>query len=146
MRLSFADFDLDTTTFELCRGGVPVPMEPQVFDVLAYLVRHRDRVVQKAELLWYLTGMGPFYGNFAAANGYADEVAALRAVNKKPMPWKLVWPRAADPLLSQVAVFGDIATVHTGLAAWDDLVDIVAVCVAPAPAESVLAQVAAGAP
>ena len=51
MRVSFADFDLDTSTFELRRDGVPVPMEPQVFDVLAYLVRHRDRVVQKTELL-----------------------------------------------------------------------------------------------
>jgi tetratricopeptide (TPR) repeat protein len=28
-----------------------VPVEPQVFDVLAYLVRHRDRVVPKTELL-----------------------------------------------------------------------------------------------
>lgn len=95
---------------------------------------------------WYLTGMGPFYGDFVAANGYADEVAALRAANPKPVPSKLVWPRAADPLLSQIAVFGDAADVHTGLAAWDSLVDIVAVCVGPAPAESVLAQVAAGAP
>ncbi len=51
MRVSFAGFDLDTTTFELRRDGVPVPMEPQVFDLLAYLVRHRDRVVHKTELL-----------------------------------------------------------------------------------------------
>ncbi|HEV7650422.1 MAG TPA: LLM class flavin-dependent oxidoreductase [Actinophytocola sp.] len=95
---------------------------------------------------WYLTGMGPFYGDFVAANGYTDEVAALRAANPKPVPSKLVWPRSADPLLSQVAVFGDAADVHTGLAAWDGLVDVVAVCVGPGPAESVLAQVAAGAP
>ena len=26
-------------------------MEPQVFDVLAYLINHRDRIVSKAELL-----------------------------------------------------------------------------------------------
>jgi len=51
VRVSFAGFDLDTTTFELRRDGVPVPMEPQAFDVLAYLVRHRDRVVRKSELL-----------------------------------------------------------------------------------------------
>jgi alkanesulfonate monooxygenase SsuD/methylene tetrahydromethanopterin reductase-like flavin-dependent oxidoreductase (luciferase family) len=95
---------------------------------------------------WYLTGMGPFYAGFAAANGYADEVAALRAANPKPAPGRLVWPRAADPLLPQVAVFGDTAAVHTGLAEWDDLVDIVTVCVGPGPAETVLAQVTAGAP
>jgi DNA-binding response OmpR family regulator len=51
VRVSFADFVLDTTTFELRRDGVPVPMEPKVFDVLAYLVRHRDRVMRKTELL-----------------------------------------------------------------------------------------------
>jgi predicted ATPase/DNA-binding winged helix-turn-helix (wHTH) protein len=51
VRVSFADFDLDTATFELRRDGVLVPLEPKVFDVLAYLVRHRDRVVRKTELL-----------------------------------------------------------------------------------------------
>lgn len=95
---------------------------------------------------WYLTGMGPFYGDFLAANGYADEVAALRAANPRPVPSKLGWPAAADPLLPQVAVFGDAAAIHTGLAAWDELADIVAVGVPPAPAEAVLALVAAGAP
>jgi alkanesulfonate monooxygenase SsuD/methylene tetrahydromethanopterin reductase-like flavin-dependent oxidoreductase (luciferase family) len=95
---------------------------------------------------WYLTGMGPFYGDFAAANGFADEVAAIRAANPKPVPAQLVWPRAADSLLPQVAVYGDTEDVHKGLAAWDELVDIVAVYVGPAPTESVLAQVVAGAP
>src|SRR4051812_8401076 len=96
---------------------------------------------------WYLTGMGRFYGDFVAANGYADEVAALRAANPRPVPSKLAWPRAADPLLGQVAVFGDSADIHPGLAEWDDLADIVAVGVPPAVAvESVLALVAAAAP
>ncbi len=104
------------------------------------------RLVSEQMAGWYLTGMGPFYGDLVAANGYAAEVAALRAANPKPVPGRLVWPRAADPLLPQVAVFGDATDVHTGLAAWDELVDVVAVCVGPAPAESVLALVAAGAP
>jgi pimeloyl-ACP methyl ester carboxylesterase/DNA-binding winged helix-turn-helix (wHTH) protein len=47
----FDDVELDVERFELRRRGVPVHVEPQVFDVLAYLVRHRDRVVTKAELL-----------------------------------------------------------------------------------------------
>jgi alkanesulfonate monooxygenase SsuD/methylene tetrahydromethanopterin reductase-like flavin-dependent oxidoreductase (luciferase family) len=96
---------------------------------------------------WYLTGMGRFYGDFVAANGYAGAVAALRAANPRPVPSKLVWPRAADPLLAQVAVFGDSAAIHAGLAEWDELADIVAVGVPPAvPVDSVLALVAAGAP
>jgi predicted ATPase/DNA-binding winged helix-turn-helix (wHTH) protein len=51
MRVWFEDFELDTTTFELRRDGVPVHLEPQAFDVLAHLIRHRDRVVSKEELL-----------------------------------------------------------------------------------------------
>jgi len=47
----FGDTELDTTLFELRRRGVPVPVEPQVFDVLTYLLVHRDRVVTKEELL-----------------------------------------------------------------------------------------------
>ena len=42
---------MDSERFELRRGGVIEHVEPQVFDVLLYLIRHRDRVVTKAELL-----------------------------------------------------------------------------------------------
>jgi DNA-binding winged helix-turn-helix (wHTH) protein len=41
--------DLDRMEIEL--GGVPQPVQPQVFEVIAYLVAHRDRVVSKEELL-----------------------------------------------------------------------------------------------
>jgi DNA-binding winged helix-turn-helix (wHTH) protein/pimeloyl-ACP methyl ester carboxylesterase len=42
---------LDTALFELRRNGRIVPIEPQTFDVLTYLVSHRDRVVPKEELM-----------------------------------------------------------------------------------------------
>ncbi len=42
---------LDAARFELRRDGRTVPMEPQTFDVLTYLVSHRDRVVPKEELM-----------------------------------------------------------------------------------------------
>ncbi len=51
MRVSFGGFEVDTTTYELRNDGEPVGVEPQVFEVLAHLVRHRDRVVTKEELL-----------------------------------------------------------------------------------------------
>ena len=51
MVLSFAGVELDRDRRELRRGGQPIPIEPQVFDVLAYLVEHRDRVVPREELL-----------------------------------------------------------------------------------------------
>jgi TolB-like protein/Tfp pilus assembly protein PilF len=36
---------------ELKRSGRPIPLEPQVFDLLRYLVAHSDRVVTKDEIL-----------------------------------------------------------------------------------------------
>jgi len=41
----------DTDRRELHRGSVPIAVEPQVFDVLAYLMQNRDRVVSKVELI-----------------------------------------------------------------------------------------------
>ena len=51
VRYSFAGLVLDTDRFLLERDGESVRVEPQVFDVLTYLVEHRDRVVLKTELL-----------------------------------------------------------------------------------------------
>lgn len=51
MQISFADRTFDTDTRELRCSGAVVAVEPQVFDVLAHLIRHRDRVVPKTELL-----------------------------------------------------------------------------------------------
>ena len=47
----FGDCELSLDRLELRRGNVVVPVEPQVFDVLTYLLRHRHRVVPKTELL-----------------------------------------------------------------------------------------------
>lgn len=56
MIFAFDDCELHLALHELRRGGQPVAVEPQVFDVLAYLVRHRDRVVTKEELLEQVWG------------------------------------------------------------------------------------------
>jgi DNA-binding winged helix-turn-helix (wHTH) protein len=49
--VAFGDLELDSALFELRRGGTRVPIEPQTFDVLAYLVMNRHRVVAKVELM-----------------------------------------------------------------------------------------------
>ncbi len=51
----FSDCELDTQLFTLKRAGKTLRMRPKVFQVLSYLVEHRDRVVEKQELaeqLW----------------------------------------------------------------------------------------------
>lgn len=51
MRFVFEDYVLDPQRRELRRGSNLVPLEPQVFDLLAYLVCNRERVVTKDDLL-----------------------------------------------------------------------------------------------
>jgi len=47
----FEDYALDTSRRELRRGSALVSLEPQVFDILAYLIQNRRRVVSKDDLI-----------------------------------------------------------------------------------------------
>ena len=51
MRFEHGDLVVDTSRFTIERDGAALHVEPQVFDVMSYLVAHRDRVVTKEELL-----------------------------------------------------------------------------------------------
>ncbi|OKO82103.1 hypothetical protein AC629_24640 [Bradyrhizobium sp. NAS80.1] len=51
MRYFFVDCALDTDRRELRRGSDVVPTTPQVLDLLEYLIRSRDRVVSKDDLV-----------------------------------------------------------------------------------------------
>jgi adenylate cyclase len=50
MTYHFADCELSTDRRELRRAGAVVALEPQVFELIAYLVAHPDRVVSKDEI------------------------------------------------------------------------------------------------
>ena len=50
VRFLFENQELNAERRELACAGESVPLEPQVFDVLLYLLEHRDRVVGKDEL------------------------------------------------------------------------------------------------
>jgi predicted ATPase/class 3 adenylate cyclase/DNA-binding winged helix-turn-helix (wHTH) protein len=54
MRYSFGDYVLDTQRRELHRVGEPIKLRRKVFQVLVYLLAHRDRVVSKQELIEHL--------------------------------------------------------------------------------------------
>jgi DNA-binding winged helix-turn-helix (wHTH) protein/tetratricopeptide (TPR) repeat protein len=49
--LTFGHFELDERLFELRAAGKHVPVQPKTLDLLVHLVRHRERVVMKADLL-----------------------------------------------------------------------------------------------
>jgi pimeloyl-ACP methyl ester carboxylesterase/DNA-binding winged helix-turn-helix (wHTH) protein len=49
--LLFDNYALDIDRRELKRGDDPIALEPQVFDLLVYLVQNRDRVVSKDDLI-----------------------------------------------------------------------------------------------
>ena len=50
MLYRFADCVLDTQLYTLERAGQTMRLAPKVFEVLCYLLEHRDRVVSKQEL------------------------------------------------------------------------------------------------
>jgi TolB-like protein/cytochrome c-type biogenesis protein CcmH/NrfG len=52
----FSNYVLDPGLSELTRDGEAVPVEPQVFDLLAYLIESRERVVTKDDLIARIWG------------------------------------------------------------------------------------------
>ena len=51
MRYHFEEHTLDTDRRELRRGAELIALAPQVFDLLHYLIRNRDRVVSKDDII-----------------------------------------------------------------------------------------------
>ena len=47
----FGPFELDASVFELRKAGIPTSIEPQVFNLLVFLIDNRDRVVSRDEII-----------------------------------------------------------------------------------------------
>jgi TolB-like protein/Tfp pilus assembly protein PilF len=56
LRYLFGDHTLDTDRRELRRGANIVPVTPQVFDILEFLIRNRERVVSKDDFIATIWG------------------------------------------------------------------------------------------
>ena len=69
----FEKYLLDVNRRELRRGTVLLPIEPQVFDLLAFLVSNRDRVVSKDDLLASVWG-----GRIVSESTLASRINAVR--------------------------------------------------------------------
>src|SRR4026208_1042087 len=50
MKYQIAEYTIDTARFRVSSGDTDIPAEPKVFDLLVYLIRHRDRVLSREEL------------------------------------------------------------------------------------------------
>jgi TolB-like protein/tetratricopeptide (TPR) repeat protein len=69
----FEDYALDTDRRELRRGGSLVPVEPQVFDLLEYLIRNRERVVSRDDLV-----ASVWQGRIVSESALSTRINALR--------------------------------------------------------------------
>jgi DNA-binding winged helix-turn-helix (wHTH) protein/Tol biopolymer transport system component len=69
----FAGFVMDLRRVGVWKGDEAVPLEPKSFDVLRYLVEHRDRLVTHDELL-----DNAWAGTFVTPNALTRTIARLR--------------------------------------------------------------------
>ncbi|HET7762151.1 MAG TPA: winged helix-turn-helix domain-containing protein [Phycicoccus sp.] len=74
MLFRLADHELDEATRTLRGPSGAIHLEPQVFDVLAHLVRHRDRAVPKSELLQQVWG-----DEFVSESALTSRIKSARA-------------------------------------------------------------------
>ena len=73
MEFVFGEHFLDAARRELRRRGELVAVEPQVFDLLIYLIQNRDRVVSKDELLEAIWG-----GRIVSESALTTRINAVR--------------------------------------------------------------------
>ena len=74
MQYRFGSYAIDPTRRELRCGTELIAVEPQVFDVLHYLVRHRDRVVSKDDLI-----SAVWNGRIVSESALASRINSARA-------------------------------------------------------------------
>jgi pimeloyl-ACP methyl ester carboxylesterase len=74
MRYSFDEYVLDLERRELIRGGQLVDIEPQVFDLLVFLLRNRERVVSRNDMI-----AGVWGGRIVSESALASRVNAVRS-------------------------------------------------------------------
>jgi DNA-binding winged helix-turn-helix (wHTH) protein len=72
----FEKYVLDTDRRELRQGGDLVPLAPRVFDIFVYLIRHRERVVSKDDLMAAVWG-----GRIVSESALATRLKGARKAN-----------------------------------------------------------------
>ena len=92
MQFCFENHVLDADRRELRRGAELVALEPQVFDLLVYLIQNRDRVVSKDDLIASVWG-----GRIVSDSTLTSRInAARKAVGDSGDEQKLIRTIAAQ--------------------------------------------------
>jgi len=101
--IAFEDYVLDPDRRELRRAGTLVAVEPQVFDLIHFLVRNRDRVVTRDNLLDAI-----WNGRVVSESTLASRInAARRALNDSGKEQRLIRTVARKGVRFVGAVAGD---------------------------------------
>ncbi|MBB5206489.1 winged helix-turn-helix domain-containing protein [Chiayiivirga flava] len=104
----FANFELDPARRELRRDGVPVDLPPKAFDVIVYLVQHRDRAVGRDELIAGVWGRVDVSDNvldqivLRARRALDDRGEARRCIATRPR-FGFAWVAEVDAIETVVA-------------------------------------------
>jgi DNA-binding winged helix-turn-helix (wHTH) protein len=107
MRLKFDQYVIDVARRELFRGTERVEIEPQVFDVLLYLARNPDRVIDREELLGAI-----WSGRIVSDSAITNRItAARRAIGDSGAAQRLIRtvPRKGVCFIGEVRDAGDEA-------------------------------------
>ena len=107
----FESCSLDTARRELRRGADLVPIEPQVFDILQYLISRRERVVSKDDLIAAVWG-----GRIVSESTLSSRITAVRhAVGDSGESQRLIRtiPRKGIRFVGEVQEAGDVSAVRT---------------------------------
>ncbi len=78
MQFTFDNQTLDTERRELLRDGTAIPVQPQVFDLLVYLVQNRERVVSKEDLIGLV-----WAGRTVSGSTFTSRVNAARTIGRR---------------------------------------------------------------
>ena len=130
MKFVFAEHVLDIDRRELRRSGKPIALEPQVFDLLVYLVQNRDRVVSKDDLpeaIWggrivsdsaltsWITAVRKAIGDNGA------EQRLIRTVSRKGLRFVGAVREEEEPLRKLAAIFAADVEGYSRLMGQDEV-------------------------
>ncbi len=117
MIVGFGECELDLERRELRLGKGPIHVEPQVFDLLAYLIAQRDRVVSKDEILEAV-----WHGRIVSEATLSSRINAARQAigdNGKTQTFIRTVPRRGFRFVGEVRAQSDAAAVSANAGTID---------------------------